>query len=272
MITGELKSKIDKLWTTFWNNGISNPLSVIEQISYLLFIKRLDDLELAKERKSQRLGENLENPTFNPSQQHIRWSRFKNIDDAETMLQIVRDEAFPFIKDLGQFSKGSTYAKHMKDAVFLIASPALLGTVIEQIEKIPMEDRDPKGDLYEYMLSKLSTAGTNGQFRTPRHIIKMMVELLAPGPREVICDPACGTGGFLVAAAEYVRELKDSEGGRLLHERGNLEHFNNQMFHGFDFDAADVTHRQHEPDVTRYRAADYRGPGFPIGGSRRGRG
>jgi len=196
MITGELKSKIDKLWTTFWNNGISNPLSVIEQISYLLFIKRLDDLELAKERRAQRLGENLENPTFTPSQQHIRWSRFKNIDDAETMLQIVRDEAFPFIKDLGQFSKGSTYAKHMKDAVFLIASPALL----------------------------------------PRHIIKMMVELLAPGPREVICDPACGTGGFLVAAAEYVRELKDSEGGRLLHERGNLEHFNNQMFHGFDFD------------------------------------
>ncbi|CCI35636.1 type I restriction-modification system subunit M [Microcystis aeruginosa] len=236
MITGELKSKIDKLWTTFWNNGISNPLSVIEQISYLLFIKRLDDLELAKERKSQRLGENLENPTFTPSQQHIRWSHFKNLDDAETMLQIVRDEAFPFIKDLGQFSKGSTYAKHMKDAVFLIASPALLATVIEQIEKIPMEDRDTKGDLYEYMLSKLSTAGTNGQFRTPRHIIKMMVELLAPGPREVICDPACGTGGFLVAAAEYVRELKDSEGGRLLHERGNLEHFNNQMFHGFDFD------------------------------------
>ncbi len=127
MITGELKSKIDKLWTTFWNNGISNPLSVIEQISYLLFIKRLDDLELAKERKSQRLGENLENPTFTPSQQHIRWSHFKNLDDAETMLRIVRDEAFPFIKDLGQFAKGSTYAKHMKDAVFLIASPALLG-------------------------------------------------------------------------------------------------------------------------------------------------
>ena len=105
------------------------------------------------------------------------------------MLQIVRDEAFPFIKDLGQFSKGSTYAKHMRDAVFLIASPALLATVIEQIEKIPMEDRDTKGDLYEYMLSKLSTAGTNGQFRTPRHIIKLMVELLAPGLREVICRP-----------------------------------------------------------------------------------
>ena len=143
-----IQQALDKLWTTFWNNGISNPLSVIEQISYLLFIKHLDDLELAKERKAQRLGEKLENTTFTASQQHIRWSHFKNIDDAETMLQIVRDEAFPFIKDLGQFCKDSTYAKHMKNAVFLLASPALLATVIEQIEKIPMEDRDTKGDLY----------------------------------------------------------------------------------------------------------------------------
>ena len=237
MIIGELKPKVDKLWTTFWNNGISNPLSVIEQISYLLFIKRLDDLELAKEKKARRLGREIENPTFTPGQQHIRWSHFKNLDDAEEMLRIIRDEAFPFIKDMGSFSKSSTYAKHMRDAVFLIASPALLAAVIEQIENIPMEDRDTKGDLYEYMLSKLSTAGTNGQFRTPRHIIKMMVELLAPGPREIICDPACGTGGFLVAAAEYVRKLQDAEGNQVLNAPGNLEHFNTQMFHGFDFDA-----------------------------------
>ncbi|MFZ4639003.1 MAG: type I restriction-modification system subunit M [Nodosilinea sp.] len=237
MITGDLKSKVDKLWTTFWNNGISNPLSVIEQISYLLFIKRLDDLEQAQERKAQRLGADLRTPTFGPDQQHLRWSHFKNLDNPEEMLRIVRDQAFPFIKDLGTVSGSSTYARHMRDAVFLIASPALLAAVIEQIEKIPMEDRDTKGDLYEYMLSKLSTAGTNGQFRTPRHIIKMMVELLAPGPREIICDPACGTGGFLVAAAEYVRELTDSEGGRLLNDRSNREHFNTKMFHGFDFDA-----------------------------------
>jgi type I restriction enzyme M protein len=236
MITGELKSKIDKLWTTFWNNGISNPLSVIEQISYLLFIKRLDDLELAKERKAQRLGRALENPVFSPQQQHIRWSHFKNLDDAETMLTIVRDEAFPFIKTLGN-ATGGTYAQHMKDAVFLIGSPALLAAIIDQLEQIPMEDRDTKGDLYEYMLSKLSTAGTNGQFRTPRHIIKMMVELLAPGPRDIVCDPACGTGGFLVAVAEYIRELKDQEGNQLLNAPGNREHFNHQMFHGFDFDA-----------------------------------
>jgi len=237
MITGDLKSKVDKLWTTFWNNGISNPLSVIEQISYLLFIKRLDDLELAKEKKAQRLNRAVQNPTFGAGQQRIRWSHFKNLDDSEEMLRIVRDEAFPFIKDMGNFSTESAYARHMKDATFMIASPALLASVVQQIEQIPMEDRDTKGDLYEYMLSKLSTAGTNGQFRTPRHIIKMMVELLAPGPREMICDPACGTGGFLVAAAEYLRELQDSEGQTVLNAPGNREHFNSEMFHGFDFDA-----------------------------------
>ncbi len=236
MITGELKSKVDRLWTTFWNNGISNPLSVIEQISYLLFIKRLDDLELAKERKAQRLSRPASDLIFSTDKQRCRWSHFKNLTDSEEMLRIVRDEAFPFIKNLGGTVDKSTYAHHMKDAVFLIANPALLASVVQQIEQIPMEERDTKGDLYEYMLSKLSTAGTNGQFRTPRHIIKMIVELMAPGPREVICDPACGTAGFLVAAAEYVRELKDSDGNQVLNAPGNREHFNQEMFHGFDFD------------------------------------
>ena len=236
MITGDLRSKVDKLWETFWNNGISNPLSVIEQISYLLFIKRLDDLQQAQESKAEMLGRKVKNPTFSAEQAPIRWSQFKNIDDAEQQLEIVRDGAFPFIKQLGG-AEGSTYAQHMKDAVFLIASPALLSAAIAQIEQIPMEDRDTKGDLYEYMLSKLSTAGQNGQFRTPRHIIKMMVELMKPGPREVICDPACGTGGFLVGAAEYLRDLKDAEGNVVLNAPGNREHFNKEMFHGFDFDA-----------------------------------
>lgn len=237
MITGEMKSKVDRLWTTFWNNGISNPLSVIEQISYLLFIKRLDDLELTKERKAQRLGKEVSDPLFSNDTKTCRWSYFKNLTDSEEMLRVVRDEAFPFIKNLGQSKLESAYARHMKDAVFLIASPALLASVVGQIEQIPMEDRDTKGDLYEYMLSKLTTAGTNGQFRTPRHIIKMIVELMAPGPREIICDPACGTAGFLVAAAEYLRELKDSEGNLILNAPGNREHFNSEMFHGFDFDA-----------------------------------
>jgi type I restriction enzyme M protein len=152
------------------------------------------------------------------------------------MLRIVRDEAFPFIKTLGGGAGESAYARHMKDAVFLIGNPALLANVVTQIDQIPMEDRDTKGDLYEYMLSKLTTAGMNGQFRTPRHIIKMMVELMAPGPHELICDPACGTGGFLVAAAEYVRQQKDKDGNLLLNAQGNREHFDREMFHGFDFD------------------------------------
>jgi type I restriction enzyme M protein len=237
MITGEMKSKVDRLWTTFWNNGISNPLSVIEQISYLLFIKRLDDQELAQERKAQRLDRPVSNPTFSAYQQRCRWSYFKNLTDSEEMLRVVRDEAFPFIKTLGQTGEDSAYVRHMKDAVFLIANPALLANVVGQIDQIPMEDRDTKGDLYEYMLSKLTTAGTNGQFRTPRHIIKMMVALMAPGPREIICDPACGTSGFLVAAAEYLRDLKDGDGNLILNAPGNREHFNQEMFHGFDFDA-----------------------------------
>jgi type I restriction enzyme M protein len=233
MITGELKSKVDKLWTTFWSNGVSNSLSVIEQISYLLFIKRLDDLELTKEKAAKRFGGKVKDPTFSPEQQDLRWSQFKN-QNAEQMLKIVRDKAFPFIKEMG--TAGGTYAVHMKDATFLIANASLLANVVEQIEGIPMEDRDTKGDLYEYMLSKLTEAGRNGQFRTPRHIIKMMVELMAPTAREVVCDPACGTGGFLVAVAEYLQQQQDSEGNKVLNGQGNRAHFDSEMFHGFDFD------------------------------------
>ncbi len=251
MITGELRSKVDKLWETFWSNGISNPISVIEQISYLLFIKQLDDQELAKERKAQRLDRPVKDPIFPADKRQCRWSYFKQLDNADEKLKIVRDEAFPFIKTLGgQSGDDSTYAQHMKDAVFLIGSPALLASVIDQVDKIldllEKESQSPDqqssyvdlmGDLYEYMLSKLTQAGQNGQFRTPRHIIKMMVELLAPGPREIVCDPACGTAGFLVAVAEYLRDLKDADGNAILNGPGNREHFDHEMFHGFDFDA-----------------------------------
>ncbi len=212
MITGKMKSKVDRLLTTFWNNGISNPLAAIEQISYLLFIKRLDDLEL---------GKSLDKPIFSPEQQRYRWCFFKNLADSEEMLQIVRDEAFPFIKNLAATVGENAYTRHMKDAVFLISSPTLLANVVKQIDRIPIEDRDISGDLYEYMLSKLNAAGTNGQFRTPRHIIKMIVELMSPEVTDTICDPACGTGGFLVAAAEYLSNLNASL---------------NHQFHGFDFD------------------------------------
>lgn len=249
MITGELRSKVDKLWETFWSNGISNPISVIEQISYLLFIKRLDDLELAKERKAERLKQEIGDRIFTSKDDPRRWSYFKKIDNPEEKLICVRDRAFPFIKDLGGTAVDSTYAHHMKDAIFLVANAALLANVIERVDEIlellaRQAERsqefsyvDLMGDLYEYMLSKLTQAGQNGQFRTPRHIIRMMVELMAPGAREVVCDPACGTGGFLVAVAEYLRDLKDAEGRSILNAPGNREHFNQEMFHGFDFDA-----------------------------------
>ena len=248
MIAGEIRSKVDKIWETFWSNGISNPLSVIEQISYLLFLKRLDDAELTQEKKANRLGQPVQNPLYALGQQHCRWSQFKQLQGDE-LLKVVRDQAFPFIKDMGAVSGSSAYARHMKDAVFLIASPALLANAIAQIDNLlelltqqakASQDRsyvDLMGDLYEYMLSKLSTAGQNGQFRTPRHIIKMMVALMEPSPREVICDPACGTGGFLVAVAEYMRNLKDGQGQSVLNGPGNRAHFSQKMFHGFDFDA-----------------------------------
>lgn len=259
MITGELKSKVDKLWTTFWSNGISNPLSVIEQISYLLFIKQLDEKQLTKEKGARRLGGEVKNPIFRQGQERCRWSQFKNYDPEEMFLA-VRDEAFPFIKKLGGTPGSSAYSRHMKNAVFAIPSPALLTNLVEQIDSLPLENRDTKGDLYEYMLSKLTTAGQNGQFRTPRHIIKMMVEMMEPGSREIVCDPACGTAGFLVAVAEYLEKLEDSN-GIVLNAPGNREHFNREMFHGFDFDATmlrigSMNLMQHGIEYPRIEARD----------------
>jgi len=232
MITGEHKSKVDKLWTTFWNNGISNPLSVIEQISYLIFIKRLDDLELMKEKKANRLGRKIENPTFGKKEQAYRWSHFAAENDPAKQYEIVSNGAFPFIKQLHGDSE-SAYSVHMKDAIFMLRSPELLSNVIEQIDALPFGDKDIKGDIYEYMLSKLNTAGQAGQFRTPRHIIKMMVQMLELQQNDTICDPACGTAGFLVASAEY---LLESFPDLLLHKQSR-DHFNSNMFSGFDFDS-----------------------------------
>ncbi len=197
MITGEIKNKVDQIWNTFWSGGVSNPLSVIEQITYLLFAKRLDEMHTAKEAQANLLGEAIENPIFEEDQDYLRWSRFKDFEP-ERKFNIFKDEVFPFIKSLNGRA-GSSYTKFMKDAVFIIPNPALLDKVVNMIDDIPMQDRDTKGDLYEYMLSKIATAGANGQFRTPRHIIKMMVELTAPTPKDIICDPACGTCGFLAS-------------------------------------------------------------------------
>lgn len=232
MITGELKSKVDQLWTAFWSGGIANPLSVIEQITYLLFTKRLDEIHTAREKQANLLGGDIENPIFEEGQDHLRWSRFKDFDP-ERKFAVFKDEVFPLIKQLNGRA-GSSYTKFMKDAVFIIPNPALLDKVVNMIDAIPMHDRDTKGDLYEYMLSKIASAGKNGQFRTPRHIIKLMVELTAPTPKDIICDPACGTCGFLVTSAEYLMDHHKE----VLMDAELKKHFHNNMFHGSDFDSS----------------------------------
>ncbi|SMP40760.1 type I restriction enzyme M protein [Desulfonatronum zhilinae] len=237
MITGELKSKVDRIWDTMWSGGISNPLSVIEQLTYLLFIKRLDELHTLRERKAARIGQPLEDPIFAPDQDNLRWSRFKETAP-EIMFATVRDHVFPFIKILGhngddQAGNGSTYSQHMKDALFMMPTPRVLANVVDQLDGIDMADSDTKGDLYEYMLGKIASAGQNGQFRTPRHIINLMVAMTAPTPRDIMCDPACGTCGFPVAVAEYLRKRHPE----IFSDPKHREHFSHGLFHGFDFDS-----------------------------------
>ena len=236
MLTGELRGQIDRIWDSFWSGGIANPLEIIEQITYLLFLRRLDDLHTLEENKATRLKKPMARRIFPEGKdargrpyEDLRWSRFKDSAPAE-MYTLVGEHVFPFLRTLG--GDGSTYAQHMKDARFTIPTPALLAKVVDLLDAVPMEDRDTKGDLYEYMLAKIASAGQNGQFRTPRHIIQLMVEMVAPGPGDVICDPACGTAGFLVAAGEYLREHHPE----LLRDPKAKAHFHEQAFHGFDFD------------------------------------
>ena len=219
-----------------WSGGISNPLSVIEQLTYLLFIKRLDELHTLKERKAARTGTPIQEPVFGVDQDGLRWSRFKDAAP-EQMFETVRDRVFPFIKSLGQKSGadggGSTYSHHMKDALFMMPTPRVLANVVDQLDGIDMADSDTKGDLYEYMLGKIATAGQNGQFRTPRHIIRLMVDMTTPMPKDVICDPACGTAGFLVAAYEH---LVEHHRDAIYKDAAARHHFREGTFHGYDFD------------------------------------
>ncbi len=233
MLTGEIRNQVDRIWDAFWTGGISNPLEVIEQLTYLLFIKRLDELHTLEEKKANRLGQPIENPVFNPEQDHLRWSRLKNAEP-NTQYQIITEEVFPFLRDMG--TEESAFSIHMKDARFTLPpeKAGLLARVVDMLENIPMNDRDTKGDLYEYLLSKLSTAGQNGQFRTPRHIIKLMVDLMKPSPQDVICDPACGTAGFLVATAEYIYHHHRSD---IFNDAVLKRQYEGEMFHGFDFDS-----------------------------------
>ncbi len=253
MITGELKSKIDRVWDAFWSGGISNPLEVIEQITYLLFIRRLDDLQTLKERKANRTGKPIEDAIFQPGEADLRWARFKDFEPG-VMHQVIGEGVFPFLRRLG--GDGSTYSEHMKDARFTIPTPALLSRVVDMLDDVPMQDRDTNGDLYEYMLSKIASAGQNGQFRTPRHIIQLMVDMTAPQPSDEICDPACGTAGFLVAASEFVRREHPS----VMTDEQQRQHYHHSMFHGYDFDSTMLRigsmnmllHGVEQPDI-RYR-------------------
>jgi type I restriction enzyme M protein len=237
MITGELKSQVDKIWEAFWTGGISNPLTVIEQFTFLLFIRRLDERQLKEERKAVLIDRPIPNPLYTEAQGVLRWSNFKNREPEALFDLFVKPQAeaddltvFEHMKQIGE--KAGVFAKYMKGATFMIPTPRLLDQVVQMIDKIKMDDRDTKGDLYEYLLSKIATAGTNGQFRTPRHIIKMMVDMVQPSKEEIICDPSCGSAGFLVAAGEYVHE----QHADWFLEKDFRAHYDKNMFHGVEFD------------------------------------
>ncbi|QIM19565.1 SAM-dependent DNA methyltransferase [Leucobacter coleopterorum] len=258
MITGELKGKIDRVWDAFWSGGISNPLEVIEQVTYLLFMRRLDQQQDLAEREFSKLKKTNKPMPFTPEQQQLRWSQLINSGDVAATHRTMADEVFPFLRALGDNAAGTgtTYGEHMRDARYTIPNPALLGKVMDMLNGIPLEDRDTNGDLYEYLLSKIASAGVNGQFRTPRHIIQLMVDMMAPKPGDTICDPACGTAGFLMAASEYVRRHNPD----VLVDRTQSEQFHREMFHGFDFDSTMLRigsmnmlmHGVNAPDI-RYR-------------------
>lgn len=276
MITGELKNRIDSLWTDFWTGGITNPLTVIEQITFLMYSRLLDMKERSDEKRASVSGRGF-NRRFADDEQDCRWETWRHYG-AEVMLPHVRDKVFPHFRRLAERStgEGSQFASFMKDAQLMIQKPSLLVKAVNAVQELPLERGDTKGDLYEYLLGKLTTAGINGQFRTPRHIIRMMVELMQPLPTDRICDPACGTAGFLVETYDYLLRHYSSETGthreRVTNEKGESEeqvtysgdllaeqrrHIDTDMFHAFDFDATMlriatmnlVMHGVAEPDV-----------------------
>lgn len=244
MITGELRNKIDSLWEMFWTGGLTNPLDVIEQMTYLMFIHDLDDADNIHEKESAMLG--LPYESIFAKEVHIgerivdgsqlKWSVFHDFP-ADKMYSVMQEMVFPFIKNL-HGNKESAYSKYMSDAIFKLPTPLILSKVVDAMDALyeqmnKLKESDVRGDVYEYLLSKLSTAGVNGQFRTPRHIIKMMVELMKPEADDVICDPSCGTAGFLVEAGEYLRANKKEE---IFYDKVKKDHYMNHMFHGYDMD------------------------------------
>ena len=261
MLTGQIRNDIDKLWEKFWTGGITNPLTVIEQISYLMFARMLDMQEDMAERKANRTKKDFDRLFPNtPEGQLLRWKNFKNLSGKE-LHKHLKQNVFPFFAGLGKKSDeqdglgsdGSAIealghiGEYMQDADLEIKNESVLVSAVEMVDELPLTKSDVKGDIYEYLLSKLTTAGINGQFRTPRHIIDAMIELVDPQPTENICDPACGTAGFLARVMEYLNRVHSSDAGIFEDEDGNKhytgdllepyrEHINKHMFWGFDFD------------------------------------
>lgn len=263
MITGDIKNRIDSIWDTYWVGGITNPMSVLEQMTYLFFMKMLDDAQIKKEAEANILGVKVPNPTFKEGMWHnpdtdadvpynnLRWHVFKNME-ATTMFNTIRNDAFSFIKNLNE-GKSSAYSRFMRDAVFLIQNPRTLTRIVDGVDALDMNNRDAMGDVYEYILGKMAASGNNGQFRTPRHIIRMMVELMQPTLKDDICDPAMGSAGFIVESAKYISENYKQE----LLKKDYAQRFKGSMFHGFDTDSTMLRigamnlmlHGVEEPDV-----------------------
>ncbi len=231
MLTGQQRNDIDRIWKEFWQNGMTDPLSIIKQITYLLFIRNLDRQQELKEKQANKLKMPIQDPIYLEGQRELRWNVFKT-KDPEQIFRLFRKEdgVFDFIKSIGK--KGGLFAETMRYANFDINSPKLLDRIVQMIDKLKIDDIDSKGDVYEYLLSKLATAGINGQFRTPKHIIRLMVDLLQPKTDELACDPATGTAGFLVGMVEYLREHYPDE----FYKKEFRQHFNNGMFSGFESD------------------------------------
>lgn len=242
MITGEHKNQIDAIWDTFWSSGITNPITVLEQMTYLFFMKMLDDSQLKREANAKVMGIKAKNLVFkegnwtNPETkqevpyEHLRWSVFKNFD-ASQMFNIVRNDVFVFIKNIGT-GKDSAFSRYMDNAIFMLPSERVLSKIVDGVSQLDMNNKDAMGDVYEYILGKMAASGNNGQFRTPRHIIRMMVDMMKPTLQDTICDPAMGSAGFIVESAKYIEEHYKSE----IIKKEHGEHYRNTMFYGFDTD------------------------------------
>lgn len=264
MLTNDLKNSVAKIWDTIWTSGVTSPVTVMEQITYLLFMKLLDDNQIKRERNANAFGGAVLDPVFQKGNwkneesgaefpfEHLRWQWFMNRAPAE-MYDVVRNQVFPFIKSIGK-GQESAFSRYMKNAVFLIPTPEVLVSVVGDMKDMELTDKDAMGDVYEELLRKMAAAGANGQFRTPKHIVDMIVELMQPTLKDRIVDPAMGSAGFLVSAAQYILRNNDRE----LYRKENQKKFKTELFSGFDTDQSMLRigamnmmlHGVDEPNIT----------------------